>query len=80
MLEIMGKGYVIDHCMSFFQRENLRKSYQYYVTDLLMGIARAQGLNVSTRFKDIVDPVVVDDDPNEIINRIKSQLGGGGEK
>ena len=56
LLEIMGKGYVIEHCISFFQKENRQKTYQYYVTDLLCGIARKQGLNISERFRDLVEP------------------------
>lgn len=72
----MGKGYVIEHCVSFFQRENKQKSYQFYVTDLLLGIARTQGLKVTTRYQDVVDPVEVEEDADTIINRLKGKLGG----
>ena len=80
MLEIMGKGYVIEHCISFFQKENREKSYQYYVTDLLWGIARKQGLDVSERFRDLVEPKKIEGKPKKIISKIKNKLEGGGEQ
>ncbi len=74
----MGRGYVIEHCVSFFQKETRQKSYQVYVTDLLMGIARANGLKIDARFKDIVDPVEVDEaEADNIISNIRKKLGGG---
>lgn len=79
MLEIMGKGYVIEHCISFFQKENRQKTYQYYVTDLLWGIARKQGLNISERFRDLVEPQKVEGNPKKIISNIINKLGGGEE-
>jgi len=79
LLEIMGKGYVIEHCISFFQKENRQKAYQYYVTDLLWGIARKQGLNISERFRDLVEPKKIEGNPKKIISNIKNKLGGGEE-
>ena len=77
MLEIFGKGYVIQHCISFFRKENLDKAYQIYVTELLTGIAKANGLKVDRTYRDIVCPVEVKEDAETIISRIKNKLGGG---
>ena len=34
----MGKGYVIEHCVSLFLKKQEEKLYQYYVTDALKTI------------------------------------------
>ena len=42
-MEILGRGYVIEHCISALnfdrEREKERKSFEIYVTDALMVIA-----------------------------------------
>ena len=35
MLELLGKGYVIEHCISFFQYQKKEQLYREYVTDAL---------------------------------------------
>ncbi len=68
MLEVLGRGYVIEHCISTLKSNNETKSYRIYVTDALMAIAEntthllgAQGVvdygkTIKTRWIDTLKP------------------------
>jgi hypothetical protein len=43
LLELLGKGYVIDHCVSFFQSEQKKMILTAYVTDALKAIVYNTG-------------------------------------
>jgi hypothetical protein len=68
MLEVLGRGYVIEHCVSSLKLKNEEKAYRTYVTDTLMAIAENTthflgmngvvdyGKTVKTRWIDILNP------------------------
>jgi hypothetical protein len=39
LLELYGKGYVIEHCISLFSERQKEKTYRIYVTDCLKVIS-----------------------------------------
>lgn len=51
MLELFGRGYVIEHCISSFQKYNEEMTYRVYVTDLLKALARQDKI---PRYYDLV--------------------------
>lgn len=73
MLEIFGKGYVIQHCISLFQEEQETESYRIFVTELLTGILRNMGGQVNTRYVDMLYPKKKQS-AEEIIDHIKKGL------
>ena len=38
LIDLIGKGYIVDHCIALYNRRMEERSYRVYVTDLLMGI------------------------------------------
>ena len=36
MVDLMGKGYVVDYCISLFRKKQERRRYEAYITDMLM--------------------------------------------
>jgi hypothetical protein len=73
MLEIFGKGYVIQHCISLFQEEQETESYRIFVTELLTGMARGLGNQVNMRYVDVLYPKK-QKSANEIIDHIREGL------
>ena len=82
-LEIFGKGYVIEHCVAFFQRQQKEEEYRVYVTDTLKAmaesIAHAYGGSVPKyRYADIIQPgkpeVEETRTAQEIISNISKKL------
>lgn len=88
MLEIMGKGYVIEHCISLFQKEQIDKSYRIYITDALQAIANNSAgsdkrVSINKRWIDVVEPTKIQETrtEKEIVNDIRKKIRGlGGEK
>ena len=85
MLDLLGKGYVIEHCISFFKNKQKMKSFQYYITDVGYIIANTLGKRfgaaedlVKERFKDISEPKKPkkEETKEEIIDRIRKKLEG----
>lgn len=68
MLELYGKGYVNEWCISLFHKEQEEKSYRIYVTDCLQSIAENTmhvfvlndiidyGAKMKRRWIDIIEP------------------------
>ena len=59
MLELMGKGYVIDHCICEHNRwiedhnEKVKEhDYRMYMTEMVRGIANTLGMEVNVRYAD----------------------------
>jgi hypothetical protein len=81
-LEQIGIGYVIDHCISYFYKEQRHKAYEVYVTDVLRIIAentakQVGGSYIKMRYNDIVDPPKEESrSANEIIDSIRNKLEG----
>lgn len=66
MLELMGSGYVIEHCVSVYSERCRDKAYKNYVADALMCISESTascygGSYLDTRYAELVGDVEVDD-------------------
>ena len=84
-VDILGSGYVIDHCISAFQKEQEEKLYRVYVTDALKAMVDntmrfAGGVRLQNRFYDLAyktkPKVEKEETADEIIMRIKNKLEG----
>lgn len=64
MLDLLGSGYVVEHCIAAIQKEQEERAYQYYMTDVLRN-----AFNVEKRFYDMLNhPETLDKkDGDEII-------------
>ena len=76
----MGTGYVIDHCISCFHKEQVAKAHDIYVTDTLRLITentakQVGGSYIKERFADILDPPKEETrTAQEVIDNIKTKL------
>lgn len=73
MLELFGKGYVIEHCISLFKEEQTAETYRIYVTELLSCIAQSMGVTINAKYIDILHPKE-EKSAQEIIDHIKEGL------
>ena len=79
-MDLMGRGYVIDHCAAALQAEEKEKAYRIYVTDCLRMIAKntapiALGEYIGKRYLDIINPKPEETrTADEIIDHIKKKL------
>ena len=74
-MEIFGRGYIIEHCISAFKVSQEEKLYKVYMSDLL----RAQFKDNSIpRYYDLISslerPIEKEPDPEEIKDRIKNGI------
>ena len=80
MLEIFGRGYVIDNCIAFLQKKKKHNDIVYYITDSLMYISqnianRYGGKTISKRYYEIENPKPEEHrTASEIISNIKKKL------
>lgn len=77
----MGIGYVIEHYIAFFKKEQHEKAYKNYVTDALRIItentARAvnNGIYLKARYAELIEPIKKEErTANEIIDDLKQKL------
>lgn len=49
MVELLGSGYVIDHCISAFSKSQEEKAYRVYITDALKVISENTAGGESTK-------------------------------
>lgn len=81
MLELFGRRYVIDHCLTELERESKEQSYRVYVTSTLRMIAESTskyggGSYPMQTWLDIIKPTPVDARTgNEIVADIVSKAG-----
>lgn len=87
MLDLLGKGYVIDHCISLFKNKQKDEIYRMYVTDALYSICNMTGKRygatsdiIKKKYSDIVSfdskkKQKKEETEEEIIQRIKMKLG-----
>ena len=57
MVDLMGKGYVVDYCISLLRKKHEQRRFQIYLTDVLMvmnsNIVRAfGGSKINQRYAD----------------------------
>ena len=80
LLEIMGIGYVIEHYIAFFRKEQQEKAYACYVTDALRIItentAKANGGRyLQARYVELLEPIKEEKrTANEVITDLKDKL------
>lgn len=85
MLELLGSGYVIEHCMSAFSERKETDRYREYVSECLRLILEntaklAQGRYVSKKYSEFVKNESIKETesdsytPGKITERIKSKF------
>lgn len=84
MLEVLGRGYVIDHCVASYTRRQKEKIYRVYITDALRAIVNntaqfaGNGLAINDRYIDIIEPKPKEELTTEkVVGKIRKKLGGG---
>jgi len=80
MLRLIGKPYILQHCLITSRQEQLTLSYQAYMTDALAAFAGVQE-RWYDRVADLVDnrPQPPQQSAEEVIAHIKNGLMGGEE-
>lgn len=58
MLDLMGSGYVIDHCIAAINADRRRQTFEVYVTDSLYVMLKYinRGKDVLDRYWDMINP------------------------
>lgn len=88
LLELCGKGYVIDNYISFLHKEAEEKSYKCYVTDVLKVIAKNTAskegdLVIENKWRELIEPPKKKTDEentkeekteNEVIEDLRTKL------
>ena len=89
MLDLLGRGYVIDHVMASFRKEKKDEAFRTYITEGLRIItentaAAVGGSSLSMKFDDVLKSFDEDEDDGQtaeqkaeaVINHLKEKLGG----
>lgn len=89
MLDLMGRGYVLEHCGMCLRKEQEMKALRIYVTDALKTIADntsrlgSGGVTLKSRYVEWAEQLKAPKEPKEssetIINRIKGRISALGE-
>lgn len=87
MLELFGKGYVIDHCIAILKKEQEEKLFRIYLTDgikaiteTLTALNRGNGATLNKRFYELLEPHKEETRTSEEIkSTILKKLRGGDE-
>ena len=70
MLEVFGRGYVIEHCISSFYKYAEEHTYRVYVTDVLRSLNGNQQL---PRYYDIIN---ANKEPAKSAEEVKEKIRG----
>lgn len=81
-MEILGRSYIIQHCVASLKNKGYEKAYKIYVTDALKAItentAKASangGMTLSMRYADLISEEKPDERTEEdIINNLKAKM------
>lgn len=79
MLELIGSGYVIEHCMSALRQIRADEAFKNYVADGLYAISHGN-ITMTTRFHDMMHPKTEEDkkqdaeDNKKKAQKIKNRL------
>lgn len=86
MLDLIGRGYVIEHCITSFKNKKQNEAYKIYMSDamftLVNGYGKTHGASdnlIKERYIEIIAPPkenVKEETAEDIINRIKKGLEG----
>ena len=74
----MGRGYVIEHCVSTLNAIRQEENYRVYITDVLRTISKGVGYEIKLSYAEFVKrtksvPNEEERTPEEIINTIKAK-------
>ena len=74
----MGRGYVIEHCVSTLNSIRKEENYRVYVTDILRVISKGVGYEIKLGYADFLEKSKNSQEeeertPDEIINTIKAK-------
>lgn len=80
MLHLIGKPYILQHCLDTLRQERITLSYQAYMTDALAYLTGAEE-RWYDRVAGLVEnrPQPPQPSADEVIARIKNGLNGGDE-
>lgn len=86
LLDLFGRGYVIEHCMSLFKKRQEEKAYKIYMSDvgfaLVNYVGKLYGAKeniIGRRFIEILEPPKdekEEETEEQIIARIRKKLEG----
>lgn len=81
MLEVCGRGYVIDHCIASLRRRNRELEFRVYVTDALKLISEntakyVGGSYMPSRFAEKYLPEKKQLSSEEVKKNIRKKIGG----
>ena len=82
LLELFGSGYVIQHCISAFTKDQKEQLYRVYITDALKIIAentaRSNGGNmIQARYAELINPPEEETrTKDEIVGNIRAKIRG----
>lgn len=85
LLDLFGRGYVIEHCMSLFKKRQEEKAYKIYMSDvgyaLVNNMGKAFGAEyiIAQRFFEVIEPTKEEKEEEteeQIIARIRKKLEG----
>lgn len=82
MLELLGKSYVIDHCINYLKKTNEETALKVYITDALKAVVENTGKSINggvamrSRFIDILNEAQEEDqeDAEEKAEKIKANM------
>ena len=83
MLEVMGRGYVIDHVIASLRKQRKELTYRIYVTESLRIIAEntakfVGGRMLTQSFVDIIEPKEKPKMTTEgVVSKMRKKIGGG---
>lgn len=82
MLEVYGRGYVMDYCMASFRNQQKQEALTIYVTDALKTISEntaklAGGNYVKRRFAEYLEPEEEPPKAQDIIRKVRNKFRGG---
>ena len=74
----MGRGYVIEHCVSTLNSIRREENYRIYLTDVLRWISKGVGYKIKLGYADFLKSMensqeVEERTPDEIINTIRAK-------
>ena len=74
----MGRGYVIEHCVSTLNSIRKEENYRVYITDILRVISKGVGYEIKLGYADFLEKSKNSQEeeertPDEIINTIRAK-------
>ena len=76
MLDMLGSGYVIEHCVAEINKRNRADNFRYYMSECVAGVLVRLGVKDIKTLYEIEHPTPEDDRaPEEIIDDITARAG-----